>query len=207
MLRNAQKLTREEEAKYIELYKAGDREAGGVLIQSQIAWIYELLRRHNLPPNVDFDDVISELCIVLLKAFHDFDPSRTALTTYVATIVIRRTRRIVKKLGGPLKCQNMGDQYSLVIEQPHGDEWIETLLDAIVLAELVPSAQAAVCMHLAGIREDAIYDHLVTNYPCSEKLNVKKLITSAVECIRQKARELGLELSSPESDQHVFFAV
>lgn len=207
ILRNAKKLTREEEAHFVKLYKDGDREAGGVLIQSQIAWIYELLRRHNLPPNVDFDDIISELCIVILQALKEFDPARTALTTFVATIVIRRTRRIAKKLAGPIKFQDVGDNFPRLVEERNDDAWMETICDAIVLAEMTPAAQSAVCMHLAGLREDAIYNHLVDNYACSEKLDVKKLINSAIECIRNKARELGLELPESPQPQRTFFAV
>lgn len=206
MLRNACKLTRDEEAHYVKLYKDGDNEAAGTLIESQIAWMYALVRRHNLPRHIDFDDIISELCIVLLKALKNFDPSRTALTTFVATIVIRRTRRIARKLAGPIKYQDVGDSFPLIVEESGPDEWMETVLDAIVTADMVPAAQVAVCMHLAGIRDEAIYEHLVTNYSCGEKLDVKKLIASAVDCVRSKARELGLEMPEYPLERNAFFA-
>jgi len=201
LLASAKQMSKEQIAELVRQYKAGDREAGGQLLQSQAAWIVTALKRQGLPKHVDFDDLLSELSMVILHSIKQhYDPDRTELTTFVGVIVQRRARRIVKRLSGSVKSVDVGDSILSLPDNRPSTEQLEQLQDAIRLSGLRDSAIDALRLHLSGIKTDAIRDVLVKRHRCDSKIKVEELIENTLAAIRETAARLGFNVSvSPAS--------
>lgn len=194
LLRNARQLSKDEVVALVKAHKAGDREAGGRLIESQSAWIMTCLRRQSLPKNVDFDDLLSELSIVILRALHIYDPERTELTTFVGIVVQRRAKRIAKKLAGHSYIHSAGDSMYSLSDTRTSNELMEQLEDAVSQSGVRESSMAAVSMHFSGMKPQAIRDALVHQYHCGRSVKVEKTIRACLTEIHATALKLGYEV-------------
>lgn len=202
VLERAQQLSREDEHKLVAAYKAGDSAAGGRLIESQIAWVVACVNKHNLPGSVEFDDVLSELTLVLLESIKSsFDPERSALSTFVSCIVARRTGRIVRRLAGFVKTNDESQAIEMAEDRPQRDERLDELADAVWLSGIKPISLRAVELHLSGIKSDGILEHLRREFSCSPKINVNRLVSNTLNAIRDSARELGFEVPESSDEQ------
>ena len=77
-----QPLDEKEEAKYLELLKAGDKNAKGVLIERNLRLVAHIVKKYQIP-NKDIDELISIGTVGLIKAIDSFDASKgTRLATY-----------------------------------------------------------------------------------------------------------------------------
>jgi DNA-directed RNA polymerase specialized sigma subunit len=208
VLERAQQLSREEEHehKLVAAYKAGDSDAGGRLIESQIAWVVACVNKHNLPGSVEFDDVLSELTLVLLESIKgSFDPERSALSTFVSCIVARRTGRIVRRLSGFVKTNDESQAIEMAEDRPQRDERLDELADAVWLSGIKPIALRAVELHLSGIKDDGILEHLRREFSCANDIQVKRLIRDTLDAIRESARKLGSDVPDTEQEQPTFW--
>lgn len=206
VLERAQQLTREEEHELVAAYKAGDSAAGGRLIESQIAWVVACVNKHNLPGSVEFDDVLSELTLVLLESIkNSFDPERSALSTFVSCIVARRTGRIVRRLSGFVKTNDESQAIEMAEDRPQRDERLDELADAVWLSGIKPIALRAVELHLSGIKDDGILEHLRREFSCTNDIQVKRLIRDTLDAIRESARKLGSDVPDAEQEQPTFW--
>lgn len=80
-------LSAEEERKYIELYRNGDRHAKEVLIEHNLRLVAHIAKKYTGSVR-DSEDIISIGTIGLIKGISSFDPSKgTRLATYVARCV------------------------------------------------------------------------------------------------------------------------
>ena len=98
-------LSAEEERKYIELYRGGDRHAKEVLIEHNLRLVAHIAKKYTGSVR-DSEDIISIGTIGLIKGISSFDPSKgTRLATYVARCVdneILMLMRAQKKTQGDI---------------------------------------------------------------------------------------------------------
>lgn len=98
-------LSTEEERKYIELYRGGDRHAKEVLIEHNLRLVAHIAKKYTGSVR-DSEDIISIGTIGLIKGISSFDPSKgTRLATYVARCVdneILMLMRAQKKTQGDI---------------------------------------------------------------------------------------------------------
>lgn len=98
-------LSAEEERKYIELYKSGDKHAKEVLIEHNLRLVAHIAKKYTGSVR-DSEDIISIGTIGLIKGISSFDPSKgTRLATYVARCVdneILMLMRAQKKTQGDI---------------------------------------------------------------------------------------------------------
>ena len=82
-----QPLDEKEEAKYLELLKAGDKNAKGVLIERNLRLVAHIVKKYQIP-NKDIDELISIGTVGLIKAIDSFDASKgTRLATYASRCI------------------------------------------------------------------------------------------------------------------------
>ncbi len=93
-------LTRQQEIELHAKFIAGDRDAGGLLIQAQSRWIMTILNRICHHQNVDVEDVLGEIMPEILCALQSFDPGRfkTKLSTYLCPVVRRNGMKAAMRL-------------------------------------------------------------------------------------------------------------
>ena len=98
-------LSAEEERKYIELYRSGDKHAKAVLIEHNLRLVAHIAKKYTGSVR-DSEDIISIGTIGLIKGISSFDPSKgTRLATYVARCVdneILMLMRAQKKTQGDI---------------------------------------------------------------------------------------------------------
>ncbi len=94
-------LTKEDEDKYLELYRNGDSAAKNILIERNLRLVAHIVKKYN-NTGKDLDDLISIGTIGLIKAITTFNPEKgTRLATYAARCIdneILMTIRSSKKL-------------------------------------------------------------------------------------------------------------
>ena len=82
-----QPLDEKEEQKYLELLKAGDKKAKGVLIERNLRLVAHIVKKYQIP-NKDIDELISIGTVGLIKAIDSFDASKgTRLATYASRCI------------------------------------------------------------------------------------------------------------------------
>lgn len=94
-------LSKEEEEKYLQLFKNGDENAKKILIERNLRLVAHIVKKYN-NTGKDLDDLISIGTIGLIKAISTFNPNKgTRLATYAARCIeneILMTIRSSKKL-------------------------------------------------------------------------------------------------------------
>lgn len=198
MLDGAKQLASDEVALLLDLYKNGDQEAGGKLIQSQIAWIIMQVNRESLPAGVEAEDVVSELVLVLLHSLKKYDPQKAELSTYVSVVCQRRARRIISRLAGKIKCTESQEVLPDVEQTTTYDSRLDDLGEAMAMANLTPEAQLALDLHLKGLREDAVLLQVRKRYP--HVCHIRRLIENSLNEIRRCVRELGHDVEVVEDE-------
>ena len=118
-----QPLDEKEEAKYLELLKAGDKNAKGVLIERNLRLAAHIVKKYQIP-NKDIDELISIGTVGLIKAIDSFDASKgTRLATYASRCIeneILMLFRSNKKQKGetflhdPIGVDKEGNEISLI---------------------------------------------------------------------------------------------
>lgn len=80
-------LSPEEEAKYLELYLQGDRDAGNQLIEHNLRLVVHIVKKY-ISPEREAEDLISIGTIGLIKAVQSFRPEKgIKLATYAARCI------------------------------------------------------------------------------------------------------------------------
>ena len=118
-----QPLDEKEEAKYLELLKAGDKNAKGVLIERNLRLVAHIVKKYQIP-NKNIDELISIGTVGLIKAIDSFDASKgTRLATYASRCIeneILMLFRSNKKQKGetflhdPIGVDKEGNEISLI---------------------------------------------------------------------------------------------
>ena len=118
-----QPLDEKEEAKYLELLKAGDKNAKGVLIERNLRLVAHIVKKYQIP-NKDIDELISIGTVGLIKAIDSFDASKgTRLATYASRCIeneiLMLFRRNKKQKGetflhDPIGVDKEGNEISLI---------------------------------------------------------------------------------------------
>ena len=118
-----QPLDEKEEAKYLELLKAGDKNAKGVLKERNLRLVAHIVKKYQIP-NKDIDELISIGTVGLIKAIDSFDASKgTRLATYASRCIeneILMLFRSNKKQKGetflhdPIGVDKEGNEISLI---------------------------------------------------------------------------------------------
>jgi RNA polymerase sigma factor (sigma-70 family) len=170
----ARMLSRDEEIELAKQYQGGDSEAGAVLIRSQGAWILKRIGAFPRPSSVDVEDIVSELVVVLLKAFKRFDGTKSALSTFVTHVIDRRTTRIIHKLAGAGGGGDIDDIMDTIEDRPTLNENDSDTMEmhSIVLDIcqncLSPTTRRVLLNHMSGM----------TLAECAEELNSEAMRTS-----------------------------
>jgi RNA polymerase sigma factor (sigma-70 family) len=201
IFKNARQLTNEEVRDLLAKFKQGEHEtneqfaarqtesteAGLKLIQSQIAWVAKRLQSTPRPPNVEVEDVISELIFVFLDAMKTFDPDVSKLSTFLTRVFDNRAQRIIRKLAGKfsdtppemLDTLESRDRSSAEASDP---ELIESVRDVLRTASISAGARQVLMDHLDGYPLKIIAERL--NKRISESsMNVRKHTPSSVHSI------------------------
>lgn len=80
-------LDEKEEASYLALLRAGDKEAKSVLIERNLRLVAHIVKKYSFP-NKDIDELISIGTVGLIKAIDSFDSSKgTRLATYASRCI------------------------------------------------------------------------------------------------------------------------
>ena len=118
-----QPLDEKEEREYLELLKAGDKKAKGVLIERNLRLVAHIVKKYQMP-NKDIDELISIGTVGLIKAIDSFDASKgTRLATYASRCIeneILMLFRSSKKQKGetflhdPIGVDKEGNEISLI---------------------------------------------------------------------------------------------
>jgi len=95
-------LSKEEEAKYIDLMEQGDERAKNILIEHNLRLVAHIAKKYATDSN--FDDLVSTGTIGLIKGINTFDRTKTSkLTTYIARCIeneVLMVLRAAKKSAG-----------------------------------------------------------------------------------------------------------
>ncbi len=79
-------LSPEDEAKYVELARKGDKEAKEILIEHNLRLVAHIVKKYN--NSAETDDLISVGSIGLIKAINSYEPNKgTQLATYTARCI------------------------------------------------------------------------------------------------------------------------
>ncbi|NBH82068.1 sigma-70 family RNA polymerase sigma factor [bacterium C-53] len=124
-------LTASEESFYLKKYKAGDKEAGNILVERNLRLVAHIAKKY-VGVGEDTEDLISIGTIGLIKAVSTFDDSKGRLVTYASRcidnelLMMLRSRKKVSRdvsLYEPIGTDKEGNEISLldVIESPEED--------------------------------------------------------------------------------------
>ena len=124
-------LTASEESFYLKKYKAGDKEAGNILVERNLRLVAHIAKKY-VGVGEDTEDLISIGTIGLIKAVSTFDDSKGRLVTYASScidnelLMMLRSRKKVSRdvsLYEPIGTDKEGNEISLldVIESPEED--------------------------------------------------------------------------------------
>ncbi len=119
----AKPLSSDEEQRYLQMYKNGDKSARDILIERNLRLVAHIVKKYDSSP-ADSDDLISIGTIGLIKAVSSFNPDKgTRLATYAARCIeneILMSLRAAKKkqnevpLQDPVGIDSEGKEISLI---------------------------------------------------------------------------------------------
>ena len=201
-------LTIEEEKKYFEAFKAGDKKAKDILISHNLRLVAHIVKKYSGAGEAD--DLISVGSIGLIKAINSFEYGKgTQLSTYAARCIeneILMLIRVGKKHKQTLSLQEClgedkdGNDIELMDIIPTIEDEVEDVVDANILNEKV----AKIVKKILPEREYEIikYRYGMENCPALTQREVaiklgisrsyiSRLETKALESIREEIEKQG----------------
>ena len=201
-------LTIEEEKKYFEAFKAGDKKAKDILISHNLRLVAHIVKKYSGAGEAD--DLISVGSIGLIKAINSFEYGKgTQLSTYAARCIeneILMLIRVGKKHKQTLSLQEClgedkdGNDIELMDIIPTIEDEVEDVVDANILNEKV----AKIVKKILPKREYEIikYRYGMENCPALTQREVaiklgisrsyiSRLETKALESIREEIEKQG----------------
>lgn len=187
-------LTKEEEAHYFALYKAGDQNAKTVLISHNLRLVAHVVKKYS--QSAEADDLISVGSIGLIKAINTFDIEKgTLFSTYAARCIeneILMLLRASKKYQNTISFEESfgvdkdGNEIRLMDIIPEAeDDAIETKVSSSILTEQIEQImrdnltprEYTVIKYRYGIGNAPVY----TQREVADMLNISRSYISRIE--------------------------
>ena len=202
-----QPLDEKEEAKYLELLKAGDKNAKGVLIERNLRLVAHIVKKYQIP-NKDIDELISIGTVGLIKAIDSFDASKgTRLATYASRCIeneILMLFRSNKKQKGetflhdPIGVDKEGNEISLIdVLSSDKDSVVEKVESNIQIRALYAKINTALSERegeIIRMRYGLVDGKCKTQREIASLLGISRSYVSRIE--RKALKKLKKELAS-----------
>ena len=202
-----QPLDEKEEAKYLELLKAGDKNAKGVLIERNLRLVAHIVKKYQIP-NKDIDELISIGTVGLIKAIDSFDASKgTRLATYASRCIeneILMLFRSNKKQKGetflhdPIGVDKEGNEISLIdVLSSDKDSVVEKVESNIQIRALYAKINTALSERegeIIRMRYGLVDGKCKTQREIASLLGISRSYVSRIE--KKALRKLKKELAS-----------
>ena len=202
-----QPLDEKEEAKYLELLKAGDKNAKGVLIERNLRLVAHIVKKYQIP-NKDIDELISIGTVGLIKAIDSFDASKgTRLATYASRCIeneILMLFRSNKKQKGetflhdPIGVDKEGNEISLIdVLSSDKDSVVEKVESNIQIRALYAKINTALSERegeIIRMRYGLVDGKCKTQREIASLLGISRLYVSRIE--KKALKKLKKELAS-----------
>ena len=202
-----QPLDEKEEAKYLELLKAGDKNAKGVLIERNLRLVAHIVKKYQIP-NKDIDELISIGTVGLIKAIDSFDASKgTRLATYASRCIeneILMLFRSNKKQKGetflhdPIGVDKEGNEISLIdVLSSDKDSVVEKVESNIQIRALYAKIKTALSERegeIIRMRYGLVDGKCKTQREIASLLGISRSYVSRIE--KKALKKLKKELAS-----------
>ena len=202
-----QPLDEKEEAKYLELLKAGDKNAKGVLIERNLRLVAHIVKKYQIP-NKDIDELISIGTVGLIKAIDSFDASKgTRLATYASRCIeneILMLFRSNKKQKGetflhdPIGVDKEGNEISLIdVLSSDKDSVVEKVESNIQIRALYAKINTALSERegeIIRMRYGVVDGKCKTQREIASLLGISRSYVSRIE--KKALKKLKKELAS-----------
>ena len=202
-----QPLDEKEEAKYLELLKAGDKNAKGVLIERNLRLVAHIVKKYQIP-NKDIDELISIGTVGLIKAIDSFDASKgTRLATYASRCIeneILMLFRSNKKQKGetflhdPIGVDKEGNEISLIdVLSSDKDSVVEKVESNIQIRALYAKINTALSERegeIIRMRYGLVEGKCKTQREIASLLGISRSYVSRIE--KKALKKLKKELAS-----------
>ena len=202
-----QPLDEKEEAKYLELLKAGDKNAKGVLIERNLRLVAHIVKKYQIP-NKDIDELISIGTVGLIKAIDSFDASKgTRLATYASRCIeneILMLFRSNKKQKGetflhdPIGVDKEGNEISLIdVLSSDKDSVVENVESNIQIRALYAKINTALSERegeIIRMRYGLVDGKCKTQREIASLLGISRSYVSRIE--KKALKKLKKELAS-----------
>ena len=202
-----QPLDEKEEAKYLELLKAGDKNAKGVLIERNLRLVAHIVKKYQIP-NKDIDELISIGTVGLIKAIDSFDASKgTRLATYASRCIeneILMLFRSNKKQKGetflhdPIGVDKEGNEISLIdVLSSDKDSVVEKVESNIQIRALYAKINTALSERegeIIRMRYGLVDGKCKTQIEIASLLGISRSYVSRIE--KKALKKLKKELAS-----------
>ena len=202
-----QPLDEKEEAKYLELLKAGDKNAKGVLIERNLRLVAHIVKKYQIP-NKDIDELISIGTVGLIKAIDSFDASKgTRLATYASRCIeneILMLFRSNKKQKGetflhdPIGVDKEGNEISLIdVLSSDKDSVVEKVESNIQIRALYAKINTALSERegeIIRMRYGLVDGKCKTQREIASLLGISRSYVSSIE--KKALKKLKKELAS-----------
>ena len=202
-----QPLDEKEEAKYLELLKAGDKNAKGVLIERNLRLVAHIVKKYQIP-NKDIDELISIGTVGLIKAIDSFDASKgTRLATYASRCIeneILMLFRSNKKQKGetflhdPIGVDKEGNEISLIdVLSSDKDSVVEKVESNIQIRALYAKINTALSereVEIIRMRYGLVDGKCKTQREIASLLGISRSYVSRIE--KKALKKLKKELAS-----------
>ena len=187
-------LSREEEQRYLSLYKAGDIEAKNILIERNLRLVAHIVKKY-MSTGRDMDELIAIGIVGLVKAVNTYDESKgSRLGTYAARCVdnellmlLRTERKLSREISlyEPIGTDKEGNEISFidVVEDAS-----ENMLDQMVLDEKIQKMYRGIGDILTQREKEIIYKRYglfghkeVTQKEIGSMLGISRSYVSRIE--------------------------
>jgi RNA polymerase sigma factor (sigma-70 family) len=182
----------------VDQYLEGDGEATLSLLEMARPLIYSELTRQRIPPNVEAEDVVSELNIILLDSLPSYKPELASFRTFAFHIIHRRITRIIATLAGSKSYKGeprrtvhqLSEEIDILDDSNNGMslEDDEVLSDAVrlIASALNPSERKIYLDYLQDIPTTLIAERAKTT-----NVKINETIAACTERIKEEFRQRG----------------
>lgn len=187
-------LSREEEQRYLALYKTGDVDAKDILIERNLRLVAHIVKKY-MSTGRDMDELIAIGIVGLVKAVNTYDGTKgSRLGTYAARcidnelLMLLRTERKLNReisLYEPIGTDKEGNEISFIDVV---EDTVDDVLDQMMLDERIRKMYVAISEVLTTREKEIIYKRYglfgckeVTQREIGRRLGISRSYVSRIE--------------------------